>query len=387
MENERKRSKDDQLFLQLIKTGTILLVLSIVVLVVAFRLDQLENKEQTIVSGLKTEQTGFSIEVGEADRLTPLGADLLIKTAADQINLLNVYGEIEFAHRVTLNDPHIIVHNDRALLYDLQGHYYCMLSPEGIIFEGQTENTIEGAVWSENGHIALTLSPLRTRGSILVIDEMGHKVFEWISRETGVSGYIISASFGPGDRFIDVSMMNTDGAGIRPILRRFSLESAEIGKETLLLQPDLPSALPLIAHPVEGHIWMSDGKKIYDYNEEEGVIRVIYEFHMIRSMQAYNGGVAVTAAHAEGGGMKLFVLKGSSKDIDSGIDLSEEPMTPVVNRGYLALGDGDRLLLIRNGDLSHAKEILLTEPVLRLGVGRNGDLLGVSSSFVVRLSN
>ena len=59
-----------------------------------------------------------------------------------------------------------------------------MLNASGLVFQGQTESSIESAVGSAAGRVAFILSPPDTRGALLVLDRDGRQILEWISRQS-----------------------------------------------------------------------------------------------------------------------------------------------------------------------------------------------------------
>lgn len=389
---QRHRITDDpgtRLFHDLLRTAVLMLLAGALALVFAVPADTARHAaERGQVAVLRGGQ-GFAIAPDEADGMTPFGAERLIKVSGDAVSLLNIAGGVEFRLNIQLRDAQVLLAGDRALLYDRQGTQYCMLSTSGLIFQGQTESSIESAVCSDAGRVAFILSPPDTRGALLVLDRDGRQIMEWISRKSAESGYLIAAAFGRDDRAVHVSLMNTDGASIRPIIKRFSLENRTLGAEQLSLSPNLNGALPLICAVRDRHLWLSDGRTLYDYDEDTGVISVLYTFQAIRSMSVYRDGVAVTASLPDPGGLQLFYLSGSPGDADAaaGIRLGEEPGAPVVSGRYLAVGDGSRVLIVSQGDLSRPKWRTLSEPVLSLGLNSAGDLLSVTADAVLRLGH
>lgn len=388
----RHRMTDDpdtRLFRDLIRTAVLMLLAGALAIVFAIPADWARHAaEREQVSVLRGAQ-GFAIAPDEADGITPFGAERLIKVTGDSVSLLNIAGGVEFRLNIQLREAQVLLLGDRALLYDRQGTQYCMLNASGLVFQGQTESSIESAVGSAAGRVAFILSPPDTRGALLVLDRDGRQILEWISRQSTESGYLIAAAFSGRDRAVHVSLMNTDGAAIRPIIKRFSLETGTSGTEQLSISPNLNGALPLIAPAHDRHLWLSDGRTLYDYDEDTGVISVLYNFRVIRSMTPYRDGAAVIAGLPDQGGLQLFCLSGDPGDAaaESGIQLGEEPGVPIVSGRYLAVGDGSRILTVSQGNLSRPKWLSLADPVLALGLNADGDLLSVSANAVIRLAH
>ncbi|HHX38246.1 MAG TPA: hypothetical protein GX717_09740 [Clostridiaceae bacterium] len=380
------QGKNSRIYVNLLKTALTLIILATLTLIIAIPHDRYYDYQADDVQNLE-DRLGFPLTSGEANRLLPFGTNLLIRVGSEQVSVLNVAGGIEYSFHAQIVNPRLLTINNRAFLYDQSGHFYCLLDVNGIVYERQSDSPIEGAVKSPSGKIALILNPLKTRGSVLVISEQGEEMFAWISKKSLASGYIINAAFDVEDRYIDVSLMNTDGAEVRPVIKRFSLETNQLGEELLTLQPNIKHPLPLICYPSEGSLWLSDGYSIYEYDVQSEQMTVLYNFIMIRSMVAYDGGVAVIGMTDSSESQQLFLLHGNADDSQTAIDLSDQAITPVAIGDYLAVGDGNRVILVNRGDFKRAKSITLGDLVVRIGTDKSGNILGITSSFVIRLDN
>ena len=378
--------ENKRIFNSLIKTSLMLIVLAALTLIIAIPHDRYYDYQERDVQGIE-DRLGFALESGEANRLLPFGTNFLLRIGTDKVSVLNVAGGIEYSFKAQIANPRVLYNNNKAFLYDQFGHYYCLLDVNGVVFERQSESPIEGAAQSSTGKLALILSPLKTRGSLLVLSSEGEEMFEWISKRSLESGYIINTAFDTEDRFIDVSLMNTDGAEVRPVIKRFSLSPDSLGEELRTVQPNINHPLPLLCYPRPGRLWLSDGCSIYEYDMETEQITVLYNFSVIRSMVAYNGGVAVIAMTPASNSQQLFLLHGGVNDCDIAIDLSDQVITPISNEEYLAVGDGNQIISVNRGEFRMSKVITLDDAVVRIGMDRSGNLLGITSSYVIRLDN
>jgi hypothetical protein len=371
----------------LLGIAVVLLIASFVLLPSAARLDRQTGRRGSTANAVVGASYGFSVEPIRSGELLPFGSGLVLRCLDNEIEVLNLSGQVEYALRATITQPQIIADDRRAFLYDLGGSYYCMLEGSGPLFEGRVEDVIRGAYRGPNGYFALLLDRYDTRGVLAVYDEQGRRIFEWISQGSENSGYILSSAFAPDGSSIDLSLMNTDGAHPRPVILRLSLAKGSPGEELARLQPDIRTALPKLTYTADHSLWMTDGRAIYSYDPESKATVLRYNFHSVHSISAWGNSLIVVGVYPEREGIQLYQLTGDLKDVESGILLSGDPVVPVMQEEYMGVAAGNRLHLIGHYDLHRIRTVETDEPVLALGLDRYGDLLYITRSEVALLEN
>ncbi len=382
---KNKLAKSDQatmLFRALINSSLIALVLAVVMLLLAIPGEAARQVDNSRFFD-STHQLGFALKPGEAENLRTIGAERLIKLGNNQLEVLNVSGGVEYRVVTDLKDPVVLPCGDKALVYDREGLYYCLLGRGGIIFEGRTEWPLQAAVFGHKGCLALLQNTPDSRGSLLVLDASGQRLFRWTSRRSLNSGYPINVTFGPGDKHINISLLNADGTFIRPIIKRLSLSESNLGEELLNLQPDLRRPLLLLTTAEDGSLWLCDGKRVYLYDDKTTQLRSLYEFDRVTSMTAYGRGVAVVAATA-GTELNLYCLTGDPAEQEQFITLGTEVGPPKVSGKYLTVLLDRAVVRVAAGDLSHPHQLELSAPAVDQGVSAAGAILVVTTDYVLR---
>lgn len=372
----------------LILSSILLLAIAIALIPAVVGFDRTVNDERLNVDSTVAGMYGFSTADYPQGELTPFGSGLVINCLDTEIQVLNISGVPEYSLRVFTNQPRIISDDHHAFVYDLGGTYYCMLSPGGPVFEGRTEDVIQGAYRSSDGLTALILDRFDTRGVLQLLNPDGEMLLEWTSRSSENSGYLLSVSFAPDNSFIDLSLMNTDGAYPRPVILRLSLDRRKLGEELLRLQPNIRTSLPQIAHTTDGNLWMTDGRTIYSYHPENGNTVIRYNFSDIHSFESWDDVLVVTGTYPGREGVQLYLLTGELADVEHGLSLSSGARsTPRISSDYLTVSAGRTVSLLEGHSLHGVKLFELPEVALKTDVDKNGDVVYITRSWVGLIEN
>ena len=187
---------------------------------------------------------GFLLDKLDADTLTPFADAYLLRLSPNRLSVLNLEGAEEFSFGIRAESPQVTTASDYALVYEQDGYDYYLVQPTGVIYEGRTLDPIIEAQVSNQGQAALILDAPDTRGVLRVMEKDGRHLFDYRLRDRMRSGYLITVNFAESQPYLDLSLLNTDGAIPRPLIHRFDLETAKL---TDIYQMDATEVLPVIA--------------------------------------------------------------------------------------------------------------------------------------------
>lgn len=364
-----------------------LIVLSLILLPTVVRFDKSISADRLTDDRDGGGHEGFATDPSQSGELLPFGFGLVIQCLDNEVQVLNISGQVEYAIRVTMNQPRVIADDRHALLYDLGGTYYCLLSAGGPVYEGRTDDSIQGVSRGDSGHVGLILDRYNTRGVLRVLDPQGDQIFEWSSRKSENSGYVVSSSFNSEGEFVDISLMNTDGSNPRPVILRLTLTGEQPGDELLRLQPDIRAALPKLVHTADSLLWMTDGQAIFTYDEDDGTTVLRYNFSSIHSLIGWGERLVVVGVCPEREGVQLYLLSGEQADLENGLPLQGDSTVPMVSDQYMAIASGSRIYLLNRYNIDRVRTLDVSEPVQKMSLNSAGDIIYVTRSGVGLIEN
>ncbi|MGI6545375.1 MAG: DUF5711 family protein [Fastidiosipilaceae bacterium] len=364
-----------------------LIVLSLILLPAVVHFDKSVSVNRLTYDRFGGGYEGFATDPSQSGELLPFGFGLVIQCLDNEVQVLNISGQVEYAIRVTVNQPRVIADDRHALLYDLGGTYYCLLSATGPVFEGRTDDSIQGASRGDSGHVGLILDRYNTRGVLRVLDPEGNQIFEWISKKSENSGYVVSSSFSLEGEFVDISLMNTDGSNPRPVILRLTLTGEQPGDELLRLQPDIRAALPKLIHTADSLLWMTDGQAIFTYDVVDETTVLRYNFSSIHSLIGWGDHLAVVGVCPEREGVRLYLLSGEQADLENGLPLQGDSTVPMVSDQYLAIASGSQIYLLNRYNIERVRTLDVSEPVQKMSLNSAGDIIYVTRSGVGLIEN
>jgi hypothetical protein len=193
------------------------------------------------------------------------------------------------------------------------------------------------------------------------------------------SGYVLSAQFNPDGASFDVSIVNTSGASIYPILKRFAIDGTQQGQ----LQPDLTDLYPLLAHDRQGNPVMGGHAALaaYAYGAETPVWQ--RTFARIHALSANDDGLLILAGERLNGPVSLFLINenGQEKNL---LEIGDTATGPALSGNLVAIGSGSRILLINSKNGRLIQEENMPADIVRFGFSGN-NLIIVTTIGVSRL--
>lgn len=326
---------------------------------------------------------GFLLDKLDADTLTPFADAYLLRLSPNRLSVLNLEGAEEFSFGIRSESPRVTTASDYALVYEQDGYDYYLVQPTGVIYEGRTLDPIVEAQVSNQGQAALILDAPDTRGVLRVMEKDGRHLFDYRLRDRMRSGYLITVNFAESQPYLDLSLLNTDGAIPRPLIHRFDLETAKL---TDIYQMDATEVLPVIAQGIGGDMLAIGPTSVWRMEDQHMV--PWQEVAKIEAAIPCQNGAAALASETYDGEIRLYYLKFGSdatqfSELPS-ISVGSHPENFVSRNNFVAVSDGSTIYLV-NVNTMATDRIELGSQILKMSLDDRGRVLVVTQDRVIRL--
>ncbi len=371
--HQRPRS---QLNLLLLVILAVLLIAASIVLIITLPHAQTPVATESNVT-VPAQLTGFKVEPAEAQQYYPL-AGSLIRVSKDRITGLNLNGGESFAQEVSLNSPLVVQKAERMLVVDREGLNYALVSTQGIITSGSAANVIRGAALAGDGHFALITEPSGSTGVVSIYTIDGQWLFDCLFPD---SGFVLGVAFTSDSLHFDVSLLNTDGSAIYPLLKRFTIAGEQTGQREL----SEPAIMPLIVYDAAQEPVLCGSSELIavSYKKDEPLYN--YTFPLINTVTAAEKGLVVLNSDISGGHQRLtFCPPGGEARYTLEIG---ETAASIEIRGSMALiANGTRIVLINLNEGKIVSEQNLAVEIVRAAFINEKTITAVTRSGVRQLA-
>ena len=321
--------------------------------------------------------TGFDCDAAEAQTLYPF-QDGLVKVTPDRIASLDILGSERFAIDVDFSAPYAVKNGQWLMVADRDGTGYIMLTPDGEAYHGQLSGNIGGIAVSRDGMAALIQDRQDSTGVVTILEAgTGRHLFDCFFPQ---SGYVLSAAFSPDGSYFDVSIVNTDGSAIYPILKRYAVNGSQVGQ----LLPELTDLYPLLVHDGQGNPVISSftGLSALSYDQDQPLWR--YTYTRIHAVSANERGIWVLASERLNGPVNLMLIDLAGQQTRL-LEVGDTVVGPALAEELAAVGSGSRVLVINSKTGRLIQEVNLPADVIRLDFSDSGSLIIVTAGGVSRL--
>lgn len=326
---------------------------------------------------------GFLLDKIDAASLTPFGDAYVLRLNPNRLSVINLEGAEEYSFNIRSESPQVTTAGDYALVYERDGYDYYLAKPQGVIYEGKTQDPIiEGQV-SLDGQVALTLDSPETRGVLRLMNTDGRHLFDYRLRDRLRSGQLIRANFAQNEPIIDLALLNTDGSSPRPLIHRFDLETAKLSE---IYQIDANEVLPIIAQGVGGDLLAIGPQSVYRL-EDNLVVPWLKAAHIQAALPCQNG-AAMVASETFDGVNRLYYLKFSDTftqlDEFPSVVVGESPQLFVTRNNYVAVAEGT-ILHVVNVNTMATERVDLGSTIFQISLDDRGRVLVVTQDRVIRI--
>jgi len=350
--NQQKKNKAGLIILVLL---AVVLMVASVVMVVRFPEEDLwNNPTESDINNPAT--SGFICDAVEAQKLYPFGNGL-VKLGHDRVSYLDLKGNELFGEAVSMEAPFCKISSNKALVVDTNGFQYLVLDTEKVLFKGVAKSTIDFGSINKDGYIALVMDEAGIKGVSSIFKPDGSGIFSWQSAE---SGYILSAEINPDSTLVDVLLVNTDGASVQPMLKRFGISGDAKGQ----FIPQITELLPTLLYDSDKNpvsCGVSDMISFDGTNEKYHLT-----FSKIYNTISSSKGILVVAKKEAGDVPSLYLVK-KDGSISEGVPLSEEVTSIAVKDSMAAVGSGNAIVCVSLDKMKEKSRTPVSASPIRVG--------------------
>ena len=319
---------------------------------------------------------GFACDAAEAQNLYPFG-DSLVRLSTGRITSLDILGNERFVVDVDFASPYAVVQGRWLLAADRDGPGYVMLTSDGLAFQGELNGPVSGAAVGPDGVTALIQNQQNGNGIVSVLEAgTGRHLFDCHFPE---SGYVLSVTFSDRASF-DVSLVNTDGSAVQPIIKRYNIQGSQTGQ----LIPDLAALYPLLSHTRQGDPVLAGANQLaaLSYTSDGPLWTRAYQ--RIQALVSHEDRLYVLAAESLNSslGLYLFDAAGAEKRL---YDIGESAIGPVLSGRLAGVASGTRLLILDSQSGELLQEENLSADIVRFAFNGQTSVTVVTNSGVSSL--
>ncbi|NLO36195.1 MAG: hypothetical protein GX112_07570 [Clostridiaceae bacterium] len=319
---------------------------------------------------------GFACDAAEAQNLYPFG-DSLVRLSTGRITSLDILGNERFVVDVDFASPYAVVQGRWLLAADRDGPGYVMLTSDGLAFQGELNGPVSGAAVGPDGVTALIQNQQNGNGIVSVLEAgTGRHLFDCHFPE---SGYVLSVTFSDRASF-DVSLVNTDGSAVQPIIKRYNIQGSQTGQ----LIPDLAALYPLLSHTRQGDPVLAGANQLAALSYTSDGPLWTRAFQRIQALVSHEDRLYVLAAESLNSslGLYLFDAAGAEKRL---YDIGESAIGPVLSGRLAGVASGTRLLILDSQSGELLQEENLSADIVRFAFNGQTSVTVVTNSGVSSL--
>ncbi len=371
MQKKRKR----ELFLLVILTFVLIFGLLFLLVTLPNRSLFSESLDKQLMA-INTDQL-FALKEGESQQVYPFSNEYLMRVSNDLVTYITLNGDHEKNQTVQLQRS-IIARNEKFFLVADQGAFnFYLFNTKGLLYHGTTDQNIVKIAVSDSGKSAFLMEEVNSKGVLRVLDEEGRHILDWRVRDRLESGYIINMAFTPDNRYMDVSLINTDGSQVKPIYYRLDLKEAKLSK-LITLPGDL--VYPVILPSTQESTILVGPSQVMRIEDLQ--VKPWFHLEQIHDVSLAEEGFAVLGKGQLNATTKLYYIPYSDFQTHSigvlshGIEVGNAPLDVEAAFGKIAISDGQGIYLLNESNMSDRNYFASPSTIIRMKfINRNMLLL------------
>lgn len=301
-------------------------------------------------------QSGFLCDAVEAQKLYPFGNGL-VKLSHDRISYLDLKGIEVFGDTVSMEAPFCRISSNKALIGDSSGVQYLVMDTSRILYKANAKETIDYGSINSEGYVVIVTDEPGLKGVMKILKPDGTGIYSWQSAE---SGYILSAQINPDSSMVDVSVVNTDGTKVQPMLKRFGIEGEAEGQ----FIPQINELLPILIYDSEMDPVICGASRIICFDGLKEKYNI--DFSKIYTAAASDYGILVIARKLANDKPMLYLIKDDGT-MSSGIVLSDEVTPIVVKDSKAVVGTGNSVVCVSLDKMKEISRTMMSATIIRVG--------------------
>ncbi len=336
--------------------------------------------EQIFVDNGRKPLDGFLVD-GNANTLYPFADDTVLQVSSGTVEYLNMQGVSNRSQPVQLNKPQVVNNLKYAVIYDEGGTNYYLFDRYGLVYRAKAKDSIQGASLSADGHVALIMQGDKSKGAVRLMSPEGKHLFDYDIKDRQNSGYLLGAAFSQDGNFLDLSLLNTDGVKMYPLLTRFSLNTLKV---VVNYQISYNGALPLILQSrVNSLVLLSESDVFHLVNRK---FKRWFSLAELKEAREVHNGIALLASRTFQGSLRLYYVDTSDAEPNenNSVAVGNNPEKLITNANYATLHDGNTVYRINMSNFKSEK-FKVSSNIIRLALDSRNRLIIVTENKVLRV--
>lgn len=365
--NRRKENKKQQGRASLIIMITLAFLLMAGVVILVRQLPDDGREFETQASSDALALSGFSCDSAEAESFYPF-MDGIIRLTNERVTWLDILGAERVSADIRFATPYALSQPPFFLVADRDGTGYMMLTPDGVLYEGHLNGSVKGAAISKDGLVALVQDQENSTGIVTMLEaQTGRVLYDCHFPQ---SGYVLSVDFTHDGQFFDVSLVNTDGSALQPVIKRFQTDGTVYGQ----LLPDLAELYPFLIHSSRDHPILCGARNVVALSYGQGDPLWSQEYFSIEALSSGTDSLWITARERQNENLALYRVDSAGQETRV-LDIGPSAVGPVVSEEYVVVASGSRLLVLDRSSNQLFDEKTLPGDIIRIGLSGNHAIL------------
>lgn len=322
---------------------------------------------------------GFACDPAEAAKLYPFRSGV-IKVGESRISFLDMSGSEKWGADCKLISPSCYSDGSTMLIVDMNGGVFCVAGEQGILRQGTAAGTITGAAIGANGLFALVLEQADNKGLVRIMSAGNGKEYEWdfVSKK---SGFVLSVSFSPSGKWVDIATLDTDRHSARSLLKRLETST---GVQLAQFMPENTGVFAVVAHDEAGGTVLVSADAAVGFHTDATVAYSQTFSRILRAISTPRG-VLIVAVREPGGVAAAYLLP-SSGILSEGVPLTGEPSAITVSGDRAGIAVGSTVSVLDLSPFSSIQTLNAGAEILRLAIVSPSTTTVVTREGVGRLS-
>lgn len=328
----------------------------------------LAGKDQAVAPPVElNSQVLLSLNKGESDRYYPYSDQYLLRLSNDLVTYLTLTGREEMSFPIQVNNLYMDQAGSYFLIGDLGGYNFYLFDQEGLQYYGRTDEPIEALSVSPTGASSFILNEATSKGIVRILDDKGKHLLDWRIRDRLYSGYPLNMAFTPDGKFLDVSLINTDGASLGPIYYQIDLEALQLSK-AVYLDGDL--LYPLLLAKDANTAYLVSSSHVVKVEELKS--NILLEFSEIYDAVPGEKGLGILGRQTEGDEKRFYYIpyvEGQTHPIEGNLQAKEigrDAYLLIKGHGKMALASPEGVYILDENRSEALNFLSLKSPVQKM---------------------
>lgn len=365
----------------LIVVGLLILVFLILLLALIYKMPdspkQVDNEDIMVEKVDMT--TIMSFSSNEAKRYYPF-SDQLVYLSQDKIEIKNYTGEIIYDEFLEFERPVAVYNDDYFLAGDRNSNKVLILNHQTKHFSLQLDGVFAGGYFAGQDYLAVIEENFEQPGFVHIVDlAKGEKI---LTIQFVESGYPLAVAFSNNLDYFDVLLVNTKGAALQPVIKRYNLAGTQIAQTMLNGYPFLYAK---IFHDKADNIILASTSNILVVGMDEKEALLEYNSGKVYELISSTGISAFVSNRVEG---DMFVLDWDSANlafVENKVDLLHQIDQYCYHKNFIAISNNNHVQVYDQNSSKLILDQIIDSNIVRLSI-RDGSLILITEQGLKTLN-